>query len=203
VKHLPAALKFLQTNPNNLRPESEIYGIMIQNGHSYYLDNKCFGLHDFYQSNNDIIRKAFFHTKKHSGLLSKMPALWSRLSREDIDYKIGLIGLFAGLMDNDEISVDIDFFNRVSKKYMSTFSISEKPSLETDLLKTDDLIVAEIEKFEELNKQRKKLRVRKFPAIYNGPMKYMLCGLAFAGNYIEQVGKKVKILGREFKAYEY
>jgi len=134
TRHLDKALRILESQPDSLRPESYTYRIMAEQGYSYHVDTQIYGLHDYEQYNLDIIRKAFFHSKKHDKpkLVKEFLLHWLDNFRDDCDYKMAFLGLTYGLFYNGKLEVDAEFFEKISNKIASVHSIEEKDYLKSN-----------------------------------------------------------------------
>lgn len=124
---LPKALKIVENNLLEIRPESFTYKELAKKDYITYCDNVCYAIHDFEQDYKDYYRKGFFHGKKalDDQLLSLIKQCKENISK-DSNYEFAMHGLFDGLVFEEEIEVDINFFNNMQKKNKSVSDIINK-----------------------------------------------------------------------------
>ncbi|NRB46951.1 MAG: hypothetical protein HRU41_04715 [Saprospiraceae bacterium] len=128
TKHLKRALEHVTENDAVWRPESDTYEAMAKEGFTFHVDDIIYGLHDYEQYYRDIFRKAFFHARKHNSRTAQFVEDWSQ-RLEDMDYRVAIQGLMAGILYEEEFQVDISFFHALSKAYMRKENIVEKREL--------------------------------------------------------------------------
>lgn len=134
TKFLKELITAIPKDGESLGPESDSFFHLINKGFHYYCDNRFYGLHDFEQSNFDIYRKFFLFSKKFE---TDIPILLNKFKKKvliDHDYRIALKGLSDGLLFEDKLLIDIDFFKH---KYdsLSELNINEKKTLNKAIFK--------------------------------------------------------------------
>ena len=101
TKFLNEALQLTNKTENEIRPESSIYKLMAEKGKVNISDRRIYALHDFYQSSNDIYRKAYFHGIKHKGYIN-IVSDWLNKNKEDKIFKFCVLGFLDGYYSLDE-----------------------------------------------------------------------------------------------------
>jgi len=138
---LKAALKHIPPRNSATRPEGHTIQRMASQGFPCLMIDAIFGLHDHEQWNRDIYRKAFFHTHKFAPAVQHywLP-LWERMSSEDPDFQIALIGAdagrkFAGAVRSDVHQFSLDEIDRL----LSENGFQEKNKLDPNRLPREDI----------------------------------------------------------------
>ncbi|MCO4821781.1 MAG: hypothetical protein KC469_06920, partial [Flavobacteriaceae bacterium] len=145
---LPYALEALSDNPYELRPESFTYKVLAKQGYVTYCDNICYGLHEYEQYSKDYYRKGFLHGKK--ALAPQVVALlehWKGHIKSNEHYKIALRGLVKGLIYDQDIEVDIHFFEKLFENSNQEYN----PKLENDatLVLSHSYVIDEINRHQQ------------------------------------------------------
>lgn len=95
---------------NSLRPESDTYKILAKKGKMMIQDSLIFGIHDYFQYQKDLYRKAFFHAKKHRNhsLVGEFILTWSDQISKNEDYLLLREAFLKGLEDHVEDVPDLN-----------------------------------------------------------------------------------------------
>lgn len=115
TSNLKKALKKLETTNKEKRPESKLYGEMIELGYTVHIEKKIIALHDFFQNQEDIYRKGYFHGIKHKGWKTLIPE-WLEKSNIDDDYKLAVAGFIDGYLENPDEYPNVISLKERSKK---------------------------------------------------------------------------------------
>lgn len=113
---LAEAKSFLNHDPLILRPESATYKKMDEIGLKHYKGDHIVGLHDYHQYNHDYIRKGFMQQVKNNSIYLNDYLLkkWTEhVLNGEIDYANILRGWLSGMNHNQEVNLDIAFFEKL------------------------------------------------------------------------------------------
>jgi hypothetical protein len=94
----------------DIRPESSIIKKLMSTGLTFKKNVDLIGLHDFEQHYHDIARKAFTHSRKHIQHMDEFVSYWLTASQNDMDFKAALFGLSKGIIQDDEVKINVDIF---------------------------------------------------------------------------------------------
>jgi hypothetical protein len=133
---LPEALKIVTNNLSEIRPESFTYGELSKKGFIAYCDNTVYALHDYDQYPKDYYRKGFFHGKKAlNDQLLNLLRFWRQNTSKNLNYQLALSGLFDGLVNEDELEVDMNFFNdlQIKNAQLNKINNAELPILDFEI----------------------------------------------------------------------
>lgn len=104
-----------------LRPETYIERAMANNGFYTYSICVILGIHDYFQSCEDIVKKGILHSKKHTSINSLVD-YWEQNCEQNEDYIWILKGVEIGnSLSKDDIKVDNEYFKKIVSKYNITF----------------------------------------------------------------------------------
>jgi hypothetical protein len=137
TQNLDVVKKFYGEISLSLRPESFTYKKMEALGYKVVSENRLFALHDFYQSNSDIYRKAFFHGIKHPNWKSLLPT-WVENGKTDMDFKIAVHGFIDGYYSNLEEYPSVSFLKEMYGRSAETYIFLE-PEEELNVITTHDI----------------------------------------------------------------
>ena len=129
---LPTALRVLETQPDSLRPESDVYRALALQRFSTYVDSKVFGIHDYEQYRHDLFRKGFFYARKFKASRSKQfigPKHWIDHMASNSDFQVSFSGWVAGIQDASTTIVDRNYFEEKIQSYLRSEEFSERPAL--------------------------------------------------------------------------
>ncbi len=124
---LEKCLEFIEMSYGNNRPETFIKRNMVDAGFSSIQTTIKVGLHDFYQSNLDIIKKASLHMRKHGALSAEMYEYWSLNAKSDKDFMYAM----QGKVISDVFGCDIS--DEDIMKYLNINNIENKVNINLDI----------------------------------------------------------------------
>ena len=104
---LGKALELVPAPGEKHRPEAYIVEEMGRSGHRTVTYDFVVGIHDFEQYYRDIYRKCYVHGFKHLKWLPQVLPIWKERAQNDIDYWVGLHGLWAGMMSREGVRLDV------------------------------------------------------------------------------------------------
>lgn len=119
TKLLTLALDCLQHDPEKLRPESDVYKKLSKRSYKCVSDSIVFGIHDFGQWRQDLIRKAFIHAYKHSepNYTGHLIEHWRKhLNKDEVNMKALLHGWFYGVLGDNVAEADINSLVKVKNR---------------------------------------------------------------------------------------
>lgn len=129
---LKKAISLIPKPGKELRPETFTQLKMQELGFNREKINIVSGIHDFEQYYSDVYRKAFVHANKHSEMMPFLMEKWSKLSKRDSYYYVALLGAKDGLMNSDQISLDVNWFETRCRLAFKRYDISEIGKLHCD-----------------------------------------------------------------------
>ncbi|OEK01640.1 hypothetical protein BFP97_08990 [Roseivirga sp. 4D4] len=115
TSYLKNALGFVKSDVSVLRPESDTYRALAEQGIYTVVDSHLFGLHDYYQFHHDYFRKGYFHSIKSSSDKENFGFLtyWANNMTTFPELECLLRGWLLG-KKSSEYRVDIDFFKSLN-----------------------------------------------------------------------------------------
>lgn len=124
------AIQFIPKPEESLRPESYTIRRMAEVGYVWRQLEMMTGLHDFEQSFNDLLRKAFVHSRKHKKYMPVISEYWRRMSETDSDYSIALAAYEFGTKYKDTITIDSSAVPQELVSKLGALQLEEKSELE-------------------------------------------------------------------------
>ncbi len=121
----------------DIRPERYSLGKMDEQGYPWKSVPCIVGLHDEYQSNYDIYRKAFVHGIKHLDRTELLITRWRELADRDPDFKVALAAFSDSLKYSGEA-----FINSEQPLYRANFEktgFKEKEPIEDTNFSGNDI----------------------------------------------------------------
>ena len=112
-----------------IRPESGTYEPMVKQEYIHYIDDKIYALHDYEQYYRDMFRNGYFQTRKHFYRVEYLMNLWKERVKEDLDYKALLYGWTYGLVNQEKLKVDLDYFDKVVQTEFPKLGLREKSEM--------------------------------------------------------------------------
>lgn len=103
---LDQALSKIPEEGVDIRPETYTLNKMAENGYRWVTIEATIGLHGFQQHPRDIFRTCFVHAHKHSSLVPFFLEYWRSEASQDIDFRIALAGLGAGISHTESVRID-------------------------------------------------------------------------------------------------
>lgn len=103
---LPKVIKNIPEEGTDIRPERHTLGKMAEQGNPWKSVPCIVGLHDEYQANADIYRKAFVHGMKHLDRAELLITRWRELSKTDPDYNTALTAFADSLKYSGETFIN-------------------------------------------------------------------------------------------------
>jgi hypothetical protein len=203
---LSQALTLIPLEQEQIRPEQHTLDAMKARGFSWKRVDYLIGIHDFEQYYADIFRKCFAQAHKHQEYSEIFLSYWPQQGINDLDYKVAIRGLMAGLDYQGEVRIDIQ--QEICREHFENLNIAEKPDLPPgyySLLDIEHLVKNWIEppvyhkyfQFEMIAhaNQKPKHSIRKKNLAEKrknlGPLKYLLYLLGWG---VERAGKRIKKL---------
>ena len=167
TEHLKKAIKFIPKEGTSLRPESDTYDKMAENGYHFYFGKEIYGLHDYEQFYKDLYRKGFLHAKKHWRYLAHFEKYWNSNKHKDNDFLVALFGFQQAQKFKETVFVDRNFFPAELSDYLEEYGLVEKGEL---LRKDTSFVQTEIESYL-LNSELKGFESQYFNYIKRSDMK--------------------------------
>lgn len=125
------ALQYVDASADHIRPESFVKRQMKEQGFPHDdFQETILGLHDYEQYYYDIYRKAIVHAHKSARSMSYVIAMWQRLARLDMDYRVALWGYRAGSIFEGKITIDRFYFPREIDVLLQLLGVEEKGMLD-------------------------------------------------------------------------
>ena len=128
TEHLSKALNISQSLNDHIRPETNIIQKMGSSGHPSRYISSPIALHDFGQYYSDIYRKARIYAVKHISRISVILEQAKKNKSSDNDYSVIIKGVFDGLSDESEASIDKRLFVKEAEKALKDLNLVEKPT---------------------------------------------------------------------------
>jgi hypothetical protein len=208
---LSQAVKFIPQEQEQIRPEQFTLDAMKARGFSWKRVDYLSGIHDFEQYYADIFRKCFAQAHKHLEYAEIFLSYWPQRGIDDMDYKVAMRGLLAGLDYQGEVRIDIQ--QEIYRERFESLDIAEKldlPSGYYSLLDIEHLVrdwteppvyhkYFQFEMIAHANEKpkhsiRKKNLAEKRKNL--GPIKYLLYLLGWG---VERAGEQIKKLVDELE----
>lgn len=126
TKYLHKAIFYIPESGKADKPETQTIKTMRKQGfQSLFLDYTA-GLHDFFQSFEDIFRKGFTHGKKHSKFLHLLMPYWKRRRTADMDFNVLLEGVKLGMLSQKKLELNPDEIPKKIEDVLDKFKAKEK-----------------------------------------------------------------------------
>lgn len=134
TEYLEIALRKISFR-NELRPEAALLKEMKKLGYPYKQIFSILGVHDYFQSFDDIFRKNFYQAKKNKEVKEMLLKYWSLKNGNDPDFKYSLLGYLEGSLskkhafqsiDDPAIKAAIKFYKFTNQKKLSLNTFSTK-----------------------------------------------------------------------------
>ncbi len=125
--------------PVHDRPETFINKHMHVHGRYINLTHLVCGLHDFEQYYEDVFRKGFTHSIKHSKLIDAIFPYWQRQAQADKDFRVLLAGYEAGKQHQAKLKLNKEESQKQFKSYLKKTGLKEKSKLNATKLSLDDV----------------------------------------------------------------
>jgi hypothetical protein len=104
---LPVALHQVPSEGVDIRPETHTLRAMAARGYPFVKLPLVVGIHDFHQYYRDIYRKCLVQAHKHLHHANGLVSYWRRMAGDDPDFRMGLLGLAAGIAQPAPAVVDV------------------------------------------------------------------------------------------------
>jgi len=105
-EYLDKAASAIPGEGASMRPESSAIQALGMAGHGWLTLPYVTGIHDFGQFHQDIFRKCYLHANKHMSNIPRLLPIWRRLARDDLDFRVAIAGLVAGMQESGPAFVD-------------------------------------------------------------------------------------------------
>ena len=185
--YLKRALSFCKQTEKNLKPESSIYKKMNELGLYTYVNDKIYGIHDYFQWNKDMYKSGFFQAIKHPKESYTLLKEWKNKLNKDIDFEALIEGWKYGVSFTKKIEVNSSFFEDILVDEYKKTKLIEKSMIQKSEYKS---IRKEIEKF--MNSNQKALVLYINPSIVENKLSKKL--IIKIADFFIKVGEKIKYL---------
>ncbi len=134
---LPKVIENIPEEGTDIRPERYTLGRMAEQGYPWYSVPCIVGLHDEFQYNADIYRKAFVHGMKHLDRAELLITRWRKLSDLDPDFKTALTAFADSLKYTGETYINSEL--PVYKTNFKNAGIEEKNPIDIHIYSGSDI----------------------------------------------------------------
>jgi len=143
--------KYIKLCQDKIRPEACIRDQITTDNKSSYQFDELIGIHDFFQTPFDIVKKTILHSKKNNDEIKARQEIWQNLSKTDSDFIWTQKGYeIYQKINKDEIMPDNKYFDKILANYNIPKTTKKPTNKEIDsaLLKYNTKSIEEASKTE-------------------------------------------------------